>query len=104
MLPKRKLFNHRGHREHGGDLVSTGAFAARMGQGKNKNSASRLARFLFFSANPTWLGSFDELAPALSPFGLHSCSLPRTCPWRSVVPIWEIRGWLPYNCEAPVLC
>ena len=32
------------------------AFAARMGQGKNKNSASRLDRFLLFSANPNCLG------------------------------------------------
>jgi hypothetical protein len=37
--------------------MGTGAFAARMGQDKNKNSASRLARFLLFSANPRLLGS-----------------------------------------------
>ena len=34
------------------------------------------------------LGSFDSLAP----FGLHSCSLPRACLRRSVVPTWVIRG------------
>jgi hypothetical protein len=43
---QKKLFNHRGHGEHGGDSVGTGAFAMRMGQGKN--SASKLARFLLF--------------------------------------------------------
>jgi hypothetical protein len=37
--------------------MGTEAFAARMGQDKNKNSASGLARFLLFSANPTLLGS-----------------------------------------------
>ena len=48
MLTHRSLFNHRGHREHGGDCVGTAAFAARMGQSQNKNSASGLARFLLF--------------------------------------------------------
>jgi hypothetical protein len=55
--------------------------------GQGKNSASRLARFLLFSANPSLMGLFDSLAHAFSPFGLHSCSLPRACPRRSVVPI-----------------
>jgi len=41
--------------EHGYEEMGTGAFAARMGQGKN--SASRLARFLLFSANPSLMGS-----------------------------------------------
>lgn len=47
--------------------------------------------FAFFLPIPL-AGSFDSLAPALSPFGLHSCSLPRACPRRSVVPIRAIRG------------
>ena len=79
-------------------------FAARMAQNKNKNSASGLARVLLFSANPGLLGSFDSLAPALSPFGLHSCSLPRTCPRRSVVPIRVICGSFLSNRIAPVRC
>jgi uncharacterized protein (TIGR02596 family) len=45
MFPERILFNHRGHR---GELNVTDAFATRMGQRKNKNSASRLVRFLLF--------------------------------------------------------
>ena len=48
MLLERILFNHRGHREHRGELNVTNAFATRMGQRKNKNSASRLVRFLLF--------------------------------------------------------
>ena len=48
MLLERFLFNHRGHREHRGELNVTDAFATRMGQRKNKNSASRLVRFLLF--------------------------------------------------------
>ena len=53
------------------------AFAARMGQGKNKNSASRLDRFLLFSANPSRLGSS--------------------------VPIWDIRGYVLSNRAPPVV-
>ena len=48
MLLEKILFNHRGHREHRGELNVTNAFATRMGQRKNKNSASRLVRFLLF--------------------------------------------------------
>lgn len=48
MFPERILFNHRGHREHRGELNVTDAFATRMGQRKNENSASRLVRFLLF--------------------------------------------------------
>jgi len=48
MFPERILFNHRGHREHRGELNVTDAFATRMGQRKNKKSASRLVRFLLF--------------------------------------------------------
>ena len=48
MLLERFLFNHRRHREHRGELNVTDAFATRMGQRKNKNSASRLVRFLLF--------------------------------------------------------
>ena len=48
MFPERILFNHRGHREQRGELNVTDAFATRMGQRKNKNSASRLVRFLLF--------------------------------------------------------
>jgi len=47
-----------------------------MGQSKNKNSSSLLARFLLFSANPSLLGSS--------------------------VPISEIRGYFPYTRALPV--
>ena len=53
------------------------AFAARMGQGKNKNSTSRLDQFLLFSANPSRLGSS--------------------------VPIWDIRGYVLSNRAPPVV-
>jgi hypothetical protein len=42
--------------KYGYEEISAGAFAVRMGQGKNKNSAIRLARFSLFSANPKLLG------------------------------------------------
>jgi hypothetical protein len=42
------------------------------GAKQSKNSASMIDLFSLFSANPSLLGSFDSLAPALSPFGLHS--------------------------------
>jgi hypothetical protein len=37
--------------------MSTGAFAARMGQGKTKILQAALPGFCFFSANPGLLGS-----------------------------------------------
>jgi hypothetical protein len=66
--------------EHGYKEVGTGGIRGANGAGQTKNSASKLDRFPLFSANPSLLGSFDSLAPALSPCGLHSCSLPRACP------------------------
>ncbi|MFM8831941.1 MAG: hypothetical protein ACKOHM_13170, partial [Spartobacteria bacterium] len=47
--------------EHGYKEMGKGAFAARMGQ--KQNSASGLAGFLLFSANPSLPGSFDSLTP-----------------------------------------
>jgi hypothetical protein len=66
------------------------AFAAPMGQDKNKNPARKLARLFLFSVNPSLLRSFDSPVP--SPFGLQACSLPRACQKRSVVPghLWLV--------------
>jgi len=47
--------------------MRTGAFAARMGQGKNKNSASRLARLVFFLPIPAcWDHPFPSLKSVVS--------------------------------------
>lgn len=66
MLNNCILFNHRGHGEHGGDLASTQGIRGANGAGQIKNSASKLDRFLLFSANPSLLGSFALLALLVS--------------------------------------
>jgi hypothetical protein len=57
MLPTSILLTTDSPDEHGYEETSTGAFAARMGGGKNKNSASRLARFLLFFCQSQLAGS-----------------------------------------------
>ena len=62
--------------EHGYEEMSTDAFAARMGQGKNKNSASRLTRFLLFFCQSQLAGIIClALALLAAPFGPSSMCL-----------------------------
>ena len=73
--------------KHGYEEMSTGAFAVRMGQGKNKNSASRLARFLLFFCQSQLAGIIraHPSNPWSNPASLKSeklplCSLTRSLP------------------------
>jgi hypothetical protein len=78
-------FYHSDHGEHRGKLRALVHSRREWGRAKTKTLQASLIDFSFFSANPSLAGSFDSLTPALAPFGLYLCSLPRACPRRSVV-------------------
>ena len=74
ILPASVLFNYRLHGLTRID-AGTGAFALRMGQGKNKNSASKLDRFmLFFLPIPA---CWDHPCPSVVSFPSSRAALVR---------------------------